>query len=128
MIVTKYSLMMGMVWFTCVTFLGSCLLSKEKGRTFQIVALVFLLGAARALLPVEILHGHVVQCWNLYPQVRDLWNLELLPGLTVLEALAQVWAVGATVFLVGLAAQIWRLHQIRLKALPLPEGDPVRAI
>lgn len=128
MIVTKYSLMMGMVWFTCVTFLGSCLLSKEKGRTFQIVALVFLLGAARALLPVEILHGHVVQCWNLYPQVRDLWNLELLPGLTVLEALAQVWAVGATVFLVGLAAQIWRLHQIRLKALPLPEGDPVMAI
>ena len=70
MIVTKYSLMMGIVWFTCVTFLGSCLLSREKGRTFQIVALVFLLGAARALLPVEILHGHVVQCWNLYPQVR----------------------------------------------------------
>ena len=95
MIVTKYSLMMGIVWFTCVTFLGSCLLSREKGRTFQIVALVFLLGAARALLPVEILHGHVVQCWNLYPQVRDLWNLELFPGLTVLEALAQVWAVGA---------------------------------
>lgn len=128
MIVTKYSLMMGIVWFTCVTFLGSCLLSREKGRTFQIVALVFLLGAARALLPVEILHGHVVQCWNLYPQVRDLWNLELFPGLTVLEALAQVWAVGATVFLVGLAAQIWRLHQIRLKALPLPESDPVMAI
>lgn len=87
MIVTKYSLMMGIVWFTCVTFLGSCLLSREKGRTFQIVALVFLLGAARALLPVEILHGHVVQCWNLYPQVRDLWNLSFSPGLTVLRPL-----------------------------------------
>lgn len=128
MIFTKYSFVMGILWFSCAVILGSCLLHWGKGRTFQIVALIFLLGAARALLPAEMLYGHVVQSWNLYPQLRNLWSVELLPGLTVWKAIAQIWVAGAAVFLGVFAARIWQLHQIRLKALPLPEGDPIMAI
>ena len=69
-------------------------LQGEGAARSQSVAWFFSWGGSPGAAPVEILHGHVVQCWNLYPQVRDLWNLGF-PSLTVLEALAQVWAVGA---------------------------------
>lgn len=128
MIFTKYSFVMGILWFFCAAILGSCLLLREKGRTCSIIAFIFVFGVVRMILPADIFQCRVIQDWHVYPQIQKLWRLTPFPGVAVWETIIWVWAAGTAVFLCWQVFQFWRLFRARRQAISVPESSLIMEV
>lgn len=125
MVYTKYSIIMGLLWFTLAIGVGSRMLFASRRYSGTVVLAAFVLGALRALFPAELMAGIVINDWVVYPLLQRLWTWEPTPGVSLLRTLGWLWLLGTIVSLGLLAFRYGLLFQSRRRAVPVREDEAI---
>ncbi len=106
MMLTSYSVIMSIVFFTIACTVCSLLLPRIKGRYLWVAALILVLCVLRCLVPLEFPGTFTINEWKLYPWFVGLMRNHHIGRLSIGQALLAVWGLGISVGLVFLA---WKL-------------------
>lgn len=128
MLYSKYSVIMGLIWFTLASAAGSWMLFAKRKYSRVVIFMIFVLGALRMLLPAEFMSSLIVNDWMLYPLLQRLWTWEPAPGVTLLQTLSGLWLIGAVISLSLLAYRYGLLFRARRNAVPVQEDDRIYAM
>lgn len=119
MIITMYSIIMGIVWFTAAITLGSVLLKRFKGKNRQLIYLIFSLGLVRLTFPVEMFDVYVIRSWGIYPTIKSFLNTGLWQGITVAGFILSVLLAGTVISMFRLTMNLLGLQQTCHQAIPV---------
>lgn len=119
MIITMYSIIMGIVWFTAAITLGSVLLKRFKGKNRQLIYLIFSLGIVRLTFPVEMFDVYVIRSWGIYPTIKSFLNTGLWQGITVAGFILSVLLAGTVISMFRLTMNLLGLQQTCHQAIPV---------
>lgn len=119
MIITMYSIIMGIVWFTAAITLGSVLLKRFKGKNRQLIYLIFALGIVRLTFPVEMFDVYVIRSWGIYPTIKSFLNTGLWQGITVAGFILSVLLAGTVISMFRLTMNLLGLQQTCHQAIPV---------
>ncbi len=106
MMLTSYSVIMSIVFFTIACTVCSLLLPRIKGRYLWVAALILVLCVLRCLVPLEFPGTFTINEWKLYPWFVSLVCDHHIGRFSIGQALLAVWGLGIAVGLVWLA---WKL-------------------
>lgn len=97
MLISNYSVIMGILWFTVALLVGSFLIMHGKKVRRKLILFIFLLGFIRLLLPVEFWLTREVYDWYFYPFVQKFWRIEPIQGMSLAAIFFMVWGLGSGV-------------------------------
>lgn len=121
MIITMYSIIMGIVWFTAAITTGSVLLNHFKGKNRQLVYVIFALGIVRLVFPIELFNAFVIRSWSIYPAIKTYMESEFWQGISVAGVILSVLLAGTVVSLFRLAVNLFKLQRTCRQAIPVTD-------
>lgn len=114
MLISSYSVVMALVWFTGAAWVGCLLLRKAEKYGLAFVCVIFALAALRAVLPLDLARSIVLRSQKIYPLLEEVFCTPLFGGITWGTGLLFEWAVGALLQLVSLLKKgIQQAHFLR---------------
>ncbi|MBE5871334.1 MAG: hypothetical protein E7294_08755 [Lachnospiraceae bacterium] len=116
MTVSVYSLIMSLICSSIVFGIGILLATYGKRVRLKLILLIYLLGAARLILPIEFKSGKVVMEFNIYPVLRRIGRRELFGGITISDSLIMLWAGVSILLLYRFCNELLRLKKIVAEA------------
>lgn len=119
MLLSAYSVVMALLWFSLATLTGSLVLHKTMNGSLVFSVVVFLLALARIFIPTNPGRSIVIPSKRLYPFLQTLMKTRLSGEVTVGWCLLLLWAVGAALRLLWLAKEMYATRKFRIAAQPL---------
>lgn len=126
--ISKYSIIMGVLWFTIALLIGCLLIQKGRKVRPGVILLVFLLGAIRLLLPLEHPHMKLLQDWYVYPFFQWVWRIEPIKGISIATLFFWIWGIGSIVSLLVFLRKLLQLRGIIQRAQTVSPEDKLFAI
>lgn len=128
MLISNYSVIMGILWFTIALLVGSFLIMRGKKVRRELFSLIFLLGFIRLLLPIEFWSTKEVYDWYIYPSVQQVWRIEPMQGISLATIFFWVWGIGSCVEFIIFGRKLWILHEMTHRARTILPEDRTYSI
>lgn len=128
MAVTKYSVIMGIAWFTTALLAGCLLIKKGKKVRYEIILLIFLLGFIRLLFPLEFWPVKEIRDWYVYPFFQRIWSMEPIHGFFIATIFLWIWGIGSVSCFIMFLCKLRQLHGIIRRAESVSQKDKLYRI
>ncbi len=114
MLISPYSILMAVLWFTVAALIGSIVLRRAHKYGLALVAAIYVFALLRGILPVDFSKSIVIRSYKVYPMLIDMLTAPVCGRVTLGWCLIGLWGAGTTVqlcrFLIKLIRQEKFLH------------------
>lgn len=128
MTISVFSVIMSLVCSSIILFSASFLVAHARRVRWGLILLIFMLGFARLILPVESWTAKIVRDWRVYPRLQALARSEVLPGISVAQFLLLLWGIGIGCMLVLFLYRMRELIRVKNQDCDAPQNAKLLAM
>lgn len=123
MIITPYSIVTSILWFSAACLIGCMILPKISRGGLVLIAVIFGLGFIRLCVPLDFFKSTIVRSYFIYGFLQKVVQKPVLYGFTLGQCLLFLWATGSLIRLMWLVSKLMRQFKFRSNSHILENGD-----
>lgn len=108
MMISPYSILMSLLWFTVAALIGSFTLRRAEKHGPALVAAIYLLAFLRGALPLDFDQSIVISSYKIYPMLQDALTAPIYGRMTAGRCLITLWGAGTAVQLCRFLLKLMR--------------------
>lgn len=123
MIITPYSVVMSILWFSLSCLIGSIILPKVSKGGLVLIAVIFILAFIRLCVPLDFFKSIIVRSYFIYSFLQEIVQKPVLYQFTFGQCLLFLWTAGALIRLFWLAKKLISQHAFRRNSYAFESAD-----
>lgn len=123
MIITPYSIVTSILWFSAACLIGCMILPKISRGGLVLIAVIFGLGFIRLCVPLDFFKSTIVRSYFIYGFLQKVVQKPVLYGFTLGQCLLLLWATGSLIRLMWLVSKLMQQFKFRSNSHILENGD-----
>ncbi len=124
MMISPFSVLMALLWFTIAALIGSFILRRAEKYGLVLVSIIYFLALLRCVLPLDFSESVVIRLEKIYPMLRDLFSVQIYGSITVSGCLLALWGIGAVIRLFQLFLKlIWQVKFLHGVPYEAPDSE-----
>ncbi len=123
MIITPYSIVTSILWFSAACLIGCMILPKISRGGLVLIAVIFGLGFIRLCVPLDFFQSTIVRSYFIYGFLQKVVQKPVLYGFTLGQCLLLLWVTGSLIRLMWLVSKLVQQFKFRSNSHILENGD-----
>lgn len=123
MIITPYSIVTSILWFSAACLIGCMILPKISRGGLVLIAVIFGLGFIRLCVPLDFFQSTIVRSYFIYGFLQKVVQKPVLYGFTLGQCLLLLWVTGSLIRLMWLVSKLVQQFKFRSNSHILENRD-----